>query len=84
MEKWFTIDVFVNKICRPEDKGKVVKEVKQADSIVLTISFDRRETLDRLSEYWLPLFRQLEVNRLNRSILRVEKCRVYAHSPEVL
>ncbi|CAL9219681.1 unnamed protein product [Arabidopsis halleri] len=46
---------------RPEDKGKVVKEVKQADAIVLTFAFDRPETLDRLSKYWLPLFRQLEV-----------------------
>ncbi|CAA0381413.1 unnamed protein product [Arabidopsis thaliana] len=46
---------------RPEDKGKVVKEVRQADAIVLTFAFDRPETLDRLSKYWLPLFRQLEV-----------------------
>ncbi|KAG7576106.1 EF-hand domain pair [Arabidopsis thaliana x Arabidopsis arenosa] len=46
---------------RPEDKGKVVKEVKQADAIVLTFAFDKPETLDRLSKYWLPLFRQLEV-----------------------
>ncbi|XP_010425682.1 PREDICTED: mitochondrial Rho GTPase 3 [Camelina sativa] len=43
------------------DKGKVVKEVKQADAIVLTFAFDRLETLDRLSDHWLPLFRQLEV-----------------------
>ncbi|EOA31889.1 hypothetical protein CARUB_v10015117mg [Capsella rubella] len=46
---------------RLEDKGKVVKEVKQADAIVLTFAFDRPETLDRLSDHWLPLFRQLEV-----------------------
>ncbi|VVA96552.1 unnamed protein product [Arabis nemorensis] len=46
---------------RPEDKGKVIKEVKQADGIVLTCAFDRPETLDRLNEYWLPLIRQLEV-----------------------
>ncbi|ESQ49544.1 hypothetical protein EUTSA_v10020270mg [Eutrema salsugineum] len=46
---------------RPKDKGKVIKEVKEADAIVLTFAFDRQETVDRLSEYWLPLFRQLEV-----------------------
>ncbi|KAG2318330.1 hypothetical protein Bca52824_021452 [Brassica carinata] len=46
---------------RPEDMGEVVKEVKEADAIVLTFAMDRQETLDRLSEYWLPLFRQLEV-----------------------
>lgn len=62
--------------------------MKQANAIVLTFAFDRLETLDRLSDYWLPLFRQLEVNLRSffASInhLRVEKCRVYAHSPDVL
>ncbi|KAF8091864.1 hypothetical protein N665_0433s0031 [Sinapis alba] len=46
---------------RPEDMEEVVKEVKEADAIVLTFAMDRQETLDRLSEYWLPLFRNLEV-----------------------
>ncbi|KAJ4869496.1 Mitochondrial Rho GTPase 3 [Raphanus sativus] len=46
---------------RPEDMGEVVKEVKEADAIVLTFAMDRQETLDCLSEYWLPMFRQLEV-----------------------
>lgn len=48
-------------LSRPEDREKVVKEVKEADAIVLTFVVDIPETLDRLSEYWLPLFRQLEV-----------------------
>ncbi|KAL0814577.1 hypothetical protein Bca101_071020 [Brassica carinata] len=46
---------------RPEDKGDVIREVKEADAIVLTFAMDRQESLDRLSEYWLPLFRHLEV-----------------------
>ena len=58
---FYFIDVFVNNICRPEDKRDVIREVKEADAIVLTFAIDRQETLDRLSEYWLPLFRQLEV-----------------------
>ena len=56
-----SIDVFVNNICRPEDKGDVIREVKEADAIVLMFAMDRQESLDRLSEYWLPLFRHLEV-----------------------
>ncbi|RID81135.1 hypothetical protein BRARA_A03733 [Brassica rapa] len=46
---------------RSEDKRDVIREVKEADAIVLTFAIDRQETLDRLIEYWLPLFRQLEV-----------------------
>ncbi|CAH2055034.1 unnamed protein product [Thlaspi arvense] len=46
---------------RPKDKGEVVKQVKEADAIILTFAFDRPESYSRLSEYWLPLFRQLEV-----------------------
>ncbi|XP_010524876.1 PREDICTED: mitochondrial Rho GTPase 1-like [Tarenaya hassleriana] len=47
---------------RPEDRGKLAKELKQADAVVLTYACNRPETLDRLSEYWLPELRQLEVN----------------------
>ncbi|KAL0858057.1 hypothetical protein Bca101_063211 [Brassica carinata] len=61
MVVFFSNDVSGNNIFRPEDMGEVVKEVKEADAIVLTFAMDRQETLDRLSEYWLPLFRQLEV-----------------------
>lgn len=57
----FSVDVSGNNIFRPEDMGEVVKEVKEADAIVLTFAMDRQETLDCLSEYWLPMFRQLEV-----------------------
>ncbi|KAG2269472.1 hypothetical protein Bca52824_064027 [Brassica carinata] len=58
---FFSIDVSVNNICRPEDKGDIIREVKEADAIVLTFAMDRLETLDRLSEYWLLLFRHLKV-----------------------
>ncbi|XP_013601869.1 PREDICTED: mitochondrial Rho GTPase 3-like [Brassica oleracea var. oleracea] len=44
---------------RPEDKGDIIREVKEADA---TFAMDRLlETLDRLSEYWLLLFRHLKV-----------------------
>ncbi|XP_010550971.1 PREDICTED: mitochondrial Rho GTPase 1-like [Tarenaya hassleriana] len=46
---------------RREDRGKLAEELKQADAVVLTYACDRPETLDRLSEYWLPELRQLEV-----------------------
>ncbi|CAH8361583.1 unnamed protein product [Eruca vesicaria subsp. sativa] len=62
--EWFFDPVpatIVDTSSRPEDRGKVVKEVKEADTIVLTFSVDRPETLERLGDYWLPLFRQLEV-----------------------
>ncbi|CAA7015830.1 unnamed protein product [Microthlaspi erraticum] len=53
--------IIIDTSSRPEDKREILKEVKEADAIVLTLAFDRPETLDRLSEYWLPLFRELEV-----------------------
>ncbi|KAH0911384.1 hypothetical protein HID58_034705 [Brassica napus] len=53
---FFSFDVSVNNICRPVEKGDVIREVKQEDAIVLLL-----ETLDRLSEYWLLLFRHLKV-----------------------
>uniref|UniRef100_A0A0D3C8S5 EF hand associated type-2 domain-containing protein n=2 Tax=Brassica oleracea var. oleracea TaxID=109376 RepID=A0A0D3C8S5_BRAOL len=71
---------------RPEDKGDIIREVKEADAtfamdrlldnsklflklirkvvlVTLCVSkrSDRLETLDRLSEYWLLLFRHLKV-----------------------
>ncbi|WZZ16511.1 hypothetical protein YC2023_109600 [Brassica napus] len=33
---FFSIDVSVNNIYRPEDKGNVIREVKEADAIILT------------------------------------------------
>ncbi|KAL0717648.1 hypothetical protein Bca4012_066970 [Brassica carinata] len=62
--EWFCDPVpatIIDTSSKPEDREKVVKEVKEADAIVLTFVVDRPETLDRLSGYWLPLFRQLEV-----------------------
>ncbi|KAJ4822637.1 Mitochondrial Rho GTPase 1 [Turnera subulata] len=44
-----------------EDSGKVADELKRADAVVLTYACDRPETLDRLSTFWLPELRQLEV-----------------------
>jgi Ras family protein T1 len=46
---------------RQEDKMKLEMEVKKADAIVLTYSCDRAQTLDRLSTYWLPELRRLEI-----------------------
>ena len=33
---FFSIDLSVNNIYRPEDKGNVIREVKEADAIILT------------------------------------------------
>ncbi|KAJ6434403.1 hypothetical protein OIU84_018001 [Salix udensis] len=46
---------------KAEDAGKVAEELKRADAVVLTYACDRPETLDRLSTFWLPELRQLEV-----------------------
>ncbi|KAF3779738.1 Mitochondrial Rho GTPase 1 [Nymphaea thermarum] len=46
---------------RPEDRNKVAAECKIADVVVLTHQCDRQETLDRLSTFWLPELRRLEV-----------------------
>ncbi|WOL15903.1 mitochondrial Rho GTPase 1-like [Canna indica] len=46
---------------RPENKVKLIAECKAADAIVLTYACDRPSTLDRLSTYWLPELRRLEV-----------------------
>ncbi|WZZ59027.1 hypothetical protein YC2023_059134 [Brassica napus] len=64
LSEYFSEDVpftLIDTILRPEYKGDVIREVKEADAIVLTFAMDRQESLDRLSEYWLPLFRHLEV-----------------------
>ena len=47
---------------RQEDKVKMEMECKKADAIVLTYACDRPQTLERLSSYWLPELRQLEVS----------------------
>lgn len=44
-----------------EDSAKVAEELKRADAVVLTYACDQPQTLDRLSTFWLPKLRQLEV-----------------------
>ncbi|CAJ2647553.1 unnamed protein product [Trifolium pratense] len=44
-----------------EDSDKVDKELKQADSVVLTYACDRPETLQNLSTSWLPRLRRLQL-----------------------
>ncbi|KAG5414070.1 hypothetical protein IGI04_001637 [Brassica rapa subsp. trilocularis] len=46
---------------RPEDRNTVAKELGNADAVVLTFECERPETLERLSTYWLPRLRRLEV-----------------------
>ncbi|XP_023537980.1 mitochondrial Rho GTPase 1-like [Cucurbita pepo subsp. pepo] len=46
---------------RTEDSAKVAEELKRADVVVLTYACDQPQTLDRLSTFWLPKLRQLEV-----------------------
>ena len=48
-------------LTRPEDNGKVAEDLKAADAVVLTYACDQPHTLDRLSTFWLPKLRQLEV-----------------------
>ncbi|MCL7033864.1 hypothetical protein MKW94_003079 [Papaver nudicaule] len=44
-----------------EHGTKLVQELKLADAVVLTYACDTPATLDRLSTFWLPEFRRLEV-----------------------
>lgn len=44
-----------------EQRNKVGEDLKRADAVILTYACDRPETLDRLSTYWLPELRRLEV-----------------------
>ncbi|WOH11568.1 hypothetical protein DCAR_0831057 [Daucus carota subsp. sativus] len=45
-----------------ESRGKLTEELKQADAVVLTYACDKPSTLDRLSTFWLPELRRLEIN----------------------
>lgn len=38
-----------------------MEELKKADAVVLTYACDKPATLDRLSTFWLPELRRLEV-----------------------
>uniref|UniRef100_A0A1D1Y008 Mitochondrial Rho GTPase n=1 Tax=Anthurium amnicola TaxID=1678845 RepID=A0A1D1Y008_9ARAE len=47
--------------CREEHRARLIAECQQADAIVLTYACDRPSTLERLSCYWLPEIRRLDV-----------------------
>ncbi|KAK9062265.1 hypothetical protein SSX86_019451 [Deinandra increscens subsp. villosa] len=44
-----------------ENRGKLADELRRADAVVLTYACDEPSTLDRLSTFWLPELRRLEV-----------------------
>ncbi|KAK1410736.1 hypothetical protein QVD17_37275 [Tagetes erecta] len=44
-----------------ENRAKLADELKRADAVVLTYACDEPSTLDRLSTFWLPELRRLEV-----------------------
>lgn len=44
-----------------EHRGKLAEELRRADAVVLTYACDQPATLDRLSTFWLPELRRLEV-----------------------
>nr|XP_043631970.1 mitochondrial Rho GTPase 1-like [Erigeron canadensis] len=44
-----------------ESRGKLADELQRADAVVLTYACDQPATLDRLSTFWLPELRRLEV-----------------------
>ncbi|KAL1809103.1 hypothetical protein ACET3Z_026093 [Daucus carota] len=44
-----------------ETRGKLAEELKKADAVVLTYACDKPSTLDRISTFWLPELRRLEV-----------------------
>ena len=48
-----------------ENRGKLADELKAADAVVLTYACDKPSTLDRLSTFWLPELRRLEVCELS-------------------
>ncbi|XP_021898053.1 mitochondrial Rho GTPase 2 isoform X2 [Carica papaya] len=44
-----------------ENRGKLIEELRRADAVVLTYACDQPITLTRLTSYWLPELRRLEV-----------------------
>lgn len=44
-----------------DKQGTRNEELKQADAVVLTYDCEERATFERLSSYWLPELRRLEV-----------------------
>jgi hypothetical protein len=47
--------------CSPEHRAKLIAECQAADAVVLTYACDRPATLERLSTFWLPELRRLQV-----------------------
>ncbi|XP_077247754.1 mitochondrial Rho GTPase 1-like isoform X3 [Tasmannia lanceolata] len=45
----------------PENRSKLAAECRLADAVVLTYGCDQPATLDRLSTFWLPELRRLQV-----------------------
>ncbi|CAL4936650.1 unnamed protein product [Urochloa decumbens] len=45
----------------PEQKPKLIAECQAADAVVLTYACDRPATLERLSAFWLPELRRLQL-----------------------
>lgn len=44
-----------------DNRIKLIEEFRKADVVILTYACDQPATLDRLSSYWLPELRRLEV-----------------------
>jgi len=52
---WF---VFVYSV---GEQGKVVEELKRADSVIVTYACDDTMSFERVSTHWLPQLQKLEV-----------------------
>jgi Ras family protein T1 len=44
-----------------DNRIKLIEEFRKADVVLLTYACDQPSTLDRLSSYWLPELRRLEI-----------------------
>lgn len=55
---------------RVEDSVKLGEELRRADAVVLTYACDQPATLERLSSFWLPELRRLEVSPIGTVIRR--------------
>ncbi|KAJ4967913.1 hypothetical protein NE237_014614 [Protea cynaroides] len=53
--------VIIDTSSSPENRNKLTEELGKADAVVLTYACDDTATLDRLSTFWLPELRRLEV-----------------------